>query len=808
MNANTTTERKINLIIYFTKENKPTTQQYSFIPQKTTISTIQRHFKDKVSLSFHNDCIFLNSGSEIKNREVKFSFLPSTYTLTENDNNKTLFVFRKYQESYKPHSLFVRYYFEAAESRLESFVFPLNATNGHLLCFFEQHYKDPSISDKLIFLANQELGHETRLHKLSHRPLPFVNTISIFSRIVTQNFQASQFVPSLPLPIALTRKQVVIRYSVNPLIDSIVWRSEILPTDTTLVSILKRFKTNVGDNQFLNHYGSVLFNGTIYPQSSLSEPIDFSKKQCHEITLYANNLCCLCKKTLAKSGNSFICKSCNHHCSATDCKKSKEYVCFECFESFCRTHIKFCNNSQCSLSYCVYCCRQPELILCGHSFSEYTKGYNVEYKVFHYSEKLTAVGSGNLSNVESIENFLDRIHIPHDCQKYDYLVLNGKDNKKYYFTNKSELYSTSIKELIPYETPNSNLILELQTGKHFCECSECSESSDFGNYCKVCGLEIFPKLPVCTLGSKEDATFNLFLPQFWNPVYSGSVSFDISLKEIITAFLGAVNREIECLKNAHSFTIKLNKTRKTICWNSKEFFQPLFPKSKKIEKQHAYIYINSTNQCRCKPGFLNFHPMKSVCEKCKHTYHSFEPQTESPRCPKCVSQLPNTLVGEHLFRLSKFLLTTPKEHYANYLSRINKSINSRKNIKRRRIDLDILDKESFLGTLGTLLITAELNIIKGQKLLFSCHICNSQGKNNQCSRCKFLYCDKCMNHTKSAPKDKEPECLLCHKHSLISQSYYSNRVITNIEEIQLFCKSAESISQELISFVSAEKNFQ
>lgn len=814
---------QITLKNYSNKGNKPESPQtHSFIPEKTTIANLQELFIEEVDFCFEGEsfCFGLERGV----KKVKFLFLSPSYTLTRKDTNKTLFVFRKYEETSRTQTVIVRRYFEASESRLESIIFPLNVTNGHVFYFLERTYEDPHIFEKLIFLSNRTAGLESRLHKLSFRPFPYVDTIFIFNKILPHNSIASKHIPALPSPPEPTQNQVTIHYYFEPFehnkeitltpknLDSIVWRSEILPTDTSVAEVLKRFKNNVWLNQFLNHYGAVVYENNLMTLSDLSAPHNFLLKQKHDILLFANNLCWNCLKTPANTGTFFLCKKCKLVCSFKGCQRTRQFSCMECSEVFCRQHSNFCTSSTCQKSACSICVKQPELLLCNHSFKRDTTGYNVDYQLWHFSDTTKFLNAGQLKNVE----YLNQIPTLPQFQNYDYIILNNENQRdnKFYFTKGSKIFASSLKELISSESSDLKLRIELKLGKHFCECLEEQRTGNKGEIiCQDCGLEIFPKLPVCSLG--KEATFNLFIPSLTSPIYSGSVSFKTSLTDLISSLSRVLDRRFDCLNNVHSFTIKQNGTKKHICYNSHQDLQPLFAKSKKIEKQHAKIYVDSVYSCKCTSGSYNLNPstaLKSLCTKCKKSYFLFHNQEDTSLCPTCVDQQPDTLVGEHLLRLSKLLFITPDQHFANYLSQANKSVNSDRNIKRRKINHPIYDRPSFVLKLERKLGEATNLIHQGQKLFFKCHLCSvnlntthSQcSKYPKCSKCKFSYCEKCFNATNTPTPQ---ECLFCQQDLTISQNDFSNnsnKVVTKIKQIERFCSKAELFSREMNLFLSAE----
>jgi hypothetical protein len=799
------------MLVFRKAENlKPLAKTFSFTPQQTVVQEILNSFNSKVSVTFSDQCFSISSDNI-----VNFTHLPPAYILTQDDTKRTLLVFKKFEETSRKQKLLIQKVRttkgEFAQRQPYSFEFPFNTTSGHLFYFLKQHfYSQQDLYEKLIFLKNFSSKEATKLWNFSQYIFPFTNVVTIFENIKTSAF-ASTYVSSPPEPAREEKDQVVIRYCFDPTqktnLDSVVWRSNLLPSDKSISDILQRFKQHMSKDLFLTYHCFVVYNGSTNTTLQRPDLIDPSSQN-HEIILFADKLCHTCLQTPAKLGNSLKCKDCKYfRCYYPDCQKKQEHSCTECKELFCREHSKWCNNNKCFETFCAICIRQPELVLCGHNFQQNNKGYNVDYKLWHQSEKLSPISSGHLYNVESVKHFLLQIPLLPQYQKYDYIVLDGKDKSKLYFTKDSKLFSTCIKELIHY---HSKLRVQLKQGKHWCECSpeiQSHNNTEVCEECVYCGLEVLPKPQTCNLGS--DGSFSVLIPDHSKVIFSGHAYYETSLFQVLQEFIESLleNCYKDFFKGYHSCTVKQGTKSFNICFNSPQIFKPIF--FKRDLQTHATISFNEKSSCSCsKPRniFELDSKVTSNCTQCGNSYHLFEKPAKSDLCSNCSTQKPNNIVGAYLSQLSKINQNSQNIHYIQYLGKLNKSINTCDNLrcvaKRRRVEIpSVLTALEFNKKLVPFMYNCNNLLIEGQMLLFRCHMCSDNLLNHiklncpiECPQCHFLYCLGCKS---------SESCSLCTGEFSIWPGV--SKIETHIHEIKAFCKKAEKFSREFAKF--SEPNF-
>lgn len=812
MNTNTATPSntqitQINLLVFSkTKTLKPTVETYSFSPNQTTTQEILDHFKNKVSVAFSENWVSFEA------EVVKFTHLPPAYIMTPEDAKRTLLVFKKCEETIRKQELIVERIFKPTqesfqERQLNRFELPFNTTSGHLFYFLQQYFypQQQDLHEKLIFLRNSNYG-EYKLWNLSHYIFPKTNAVAIFESVKTSSF-ASSFVSIPPQPACEGKPQITIRYCFDPsqqnCPDSVVFRSSLSSSDTCLSVILHRFKQEMYKDLFLTyHNNNVVYNGSQITPQRRTDTINPSTQN-HEIILFADNFCYKCSKTIATVGSFFICKKCHYNCSYPDCKSNQDYRCTKCNEFFCRDHLQWCNNNNCFKPACFVCLRQPENVFCEHSFQQ-KKGYKVDYKLWHQSERLSPISSGHLNNIESVKHFLDQIPLLPQYQKYDYIVLDGKDKSKIYFTKESKLFSTCIEELIHYNTP-SKLRVQLKQGKHWCECSsECEERK----VCGECGLEKLIKLQTFELGS--DASFSVFIPQYSKVLFSGHAYYETTLFQVLQEITKelvdhGLEKEFKCY---HSCTVKQGKKSVNICFDSYQIFKPIFSMSKKFQT-YATLTLYEKKSCPCSTS-ANLFELKSGitsnCKKCGYSYNLYQLPEENDLCSRCSTQQPHSILGAHLFQFSKIIQSPIYENYFKYLGKANKSINTHSNVRRatkkRKVEIFIpLEYKEFDDRIKPFLFQCKNLLTEGQMLLFKCHMCNGDLLNHiklspplECSQCHFLFCLGCKS---------SESCSLCTENFLSFPE--ATKIQNNIQAIKAFCKKAEKFSLEFEKF--CEPNF-
>lgn len=367
------TTEELTLLV-FSKTLNPIKQTFLFSPNHTTVNKILTQFNNKVSVAFSNEWFSIEG-----ERVVKFTHLNSDYVLKAKDSQRTLLVFKKFEESTRKQELTVKRISKPEktslpEKQLHYFEFPFNTTSGHLFYFLQQHfYPQQDLCEKLIFLGNTNKDYEFKLRNLSRCIFPNVNFVLIFESINTSSC-ASSFVSFTPQPAVEGEAQVTIRYCFEPNQrndpGSIVYRSLLDNSDTCLRDILQKFKPIMFKEQFLQHYKYITFNGSYV---GFREVIEFSKD--NEIIFYADNFCQKCKK-MAINGQFSICKECQKiKCKFPECNKIPEYhnSCSKCCRYFCRNHLQWCNDNKCSRAVCLTCLYGSENKFCGHFFQKDSK---------------------------------------------------------------------------------------------------------------------------------------------------------------------------------------------------------------------------------------------------------------------------------------------------------------------------------------------------------------------------------------------------------------------------------------------------